>query len=323
VPGLQVDSGAAATEFVCHHQRQLFVRSADGGLRRDELLRYIAPVQLTELIMAAGRPPLAYSLPAFHPSSWQQAPYWLEVMCGYGFRWVTLHPTYSVADRLCIGTGPDAAEPLRVARSLGLRVRLEPHLDYKSSLTGGPYRWRRDMLIEPAGEYFDKVLAPSAGLQPDELTLGSELDDSADAFPDQWFEVASRLSGLTVGHKLNHDWLAGERTVEYLKTLDYVALSWYVPDLRPLPEGYVIGEFGLGSADVMRPWHFDASTFGTPEALAVRRTWYLERVQWLERTVSPGAACFWTAGHFDVLGIMDEQWRDDAIVEAVRFYNCR
>jgi hypothetical protein len=292
-------------------------------MRRDEVLRDIPPLQLSEMITAAGRPPLAYSLPGFHPSAWAQAPYWLELLRQYGFTWVTLHPTYIVYDGLRIGEGPDPAELVAIARSLGMRVRLEPHLDYESTLTGGPYRWRRDMLLDPCGEYFAKVLAPSAALEPDELTLGSELDDSAAAFPEQWSVAAERLAGLRRGHKLNHDWLAGDRTVDYLKQLEYVALSWYVPDLRPLPAGYVIGEFGLGSADVTRPWHFDSSTFQTPESLAIRRLWYLERLAWLERTVSPGAACFWTAGHFDVLGVMDERWRDDAVVAAVRLYNAQ
>jgi hypothetical protein len=227
-----------------------------------------------------------------------------------------------VHDGLRIGAGPPAAECVRIARSLGLRLRLEPHLDYESTLTGGPYRWRRDMLVAPVGEYFTRVLEPLAGLQPDELTLGSELDDSARLFPDAWAAAAGLLrpAGIRLGHKLNHDWTGGEDLVEYLKLLDYVALSWYVPDLRPLPDGYVIGELGLGSVHVTRPWHFDAGTFQTQDALAVRRRWYLERIGWLESVRSPGAACFWTAGHFDVLGVMRPEWGDDAIVEAVRAY---
>jgi hypothetical protein len=323
VPGVPVGPRAPAAELVRDDEQLVVLGSADGGLRRDGLLCDDSPLQLTELVMVAGRPPLAYSLPAFHPSDWAEAPWWLELLRQFGFGWVTLHPTYIVHDGLRIGEGPDPAEPLMAARSLGLRVRLEPHLDYESTLTGGPYRWRRDMLVDPAGEYFEKVLGPCAELGPDELTLGSELDDSAAAFPEQWSSVAGRLAGVRCGHKLNHDWLADDRTIEYLKGLDYVALSWYVPDLRPLPDGYVIGEFGLGSADVTRPWHFDAATFDTPEALAVRRAWYLQRLSWLEGTVSPGAACFWTAGHFDVLGVVDERWRDQDVLDAVRLYNSR
>lgn len=276
---------------------------------------------MSEVEPAAGRPPLAYSLPAFHSHDWNEAPRWLESLRELGFRHVVLHPTWPVADDLRIGVPPDASLPVRAARSLGFRVRLEPHLDYESSLNGGPYRWRRDMLVDPLGEYFDRVLAPMADLAPDELTLGSELDVSADRFADRWGEAASRLPDVAKGHKLNHDWLGGDAMTGYLRSLDYVALSWYVPDSRPLPDGYVVGEFGLGSSDLTRPWHFDASTFRTPEALAARREWYLRRIDWLSAQNSPGAACFWTAGHFDVLGIMHPEWRDDAVVEAVRAYN--
>ena len=137
------------------------------------------------------------------------------------------------------------------------------------------------MYIDPTKSYFDQVLAPLAALGPDELTLGSELDSSVYEFPGQWVEVRNRL-GLG-GHKLNHDALDSARSSikseinaerskrglsrrwalpdidDYLGTLDYKAVSWYVPDWRPLPAGYVIGELGLGSTDITRPWHFDAS----------------------------------------------------------------
>ena len=267
-------------------------------------------------------PPLAYSLPAFHPQDWRDAPRWLDVLRGLGFRHVVLHPTWSVSSDLRIGEAADATEPLRVARSLGFHARLEPHLDYETSLSGGEYRWRRDMLIDPAGEYFIRVLAPMAALEADELTLGSELDLSVDAYAEEWQRTAEQLrGGCALGHKLNHDWLGGERMLAYLRSLDYVALSWYVADWRPLPEGYVIGELGLGSVDVNRPWHFDASTLQTPEALAVRRAWYLRRLTWLAEQESPRAACFWTAGQYDILGVMHPEWRDDAVVEAVRARN--
>lgn len=177
------------------------------------------------------------------------------------------------------------------------------------------------MLIDPLGDYLTRVLLPMAGLQPDELTLGSELDFSADLYPDRWALASDQLKGAaTLGHKLNHDWLGGEPMIGYLESLDYVALSWYVADDRPLPDGYVIGEFGLGSSDVTRPWHFDASTLKTPEALAVRRDWYLKKLDWLRQQDSPRAACFWTAGQYDVLGVMHPEWKDDAVAEAVRSY---
>jgi hypothetical protein len=240
---------------------------------------------------------------------------------GFGFRHVVFHPTWSVSDDLRIGDGPSAAEPVRTARSLGFRIRLEPHLDYRSSLNGGRYRWRRDMLINPIDEYYTTILMRTADLRPDELTLGSELDFSTDVYAEEWELAADRLRGsFALGHKLNHDWLGRDAMLGYLRSLDYVALSWYVPHWEPLPEGYVIGELGLGSSDVTRPWHFDASTFRTPEALAIRREWYLRRLAWLGEQKSPRAACFWTAGQFDVLGIMHAEWRDEAVVEAVRAY---
>jgi hypothetical protein len=177
------------------------------------------------------------------------------------------------------------------------------------------------MLIQPRREYLDCVLLPLADLDADELTLGSELDWSLDRFGDEWAAVAERLRGRVRGHKLNYDWLAGRPAIAYLRQLEYVALSWYVPDLRPLPEGYVIGELGLGSTDTSRPWHFDAATFATAEGRAIRRSWYLQRLAWLRGVRSPGAAAFWTSGHFDVLGVMRAEWRDDAVAEAIRAYN--
>ena len=290
-------------------------------------------------------PDLSYSLPAFRPDGYDAAPRWLESLRALDFRWVTLHPTFPVRDAFepVIGTGPDTARAFHAARELGFRIRLEPHLDWESTLTGGPYEWRRRMYIDPTKSYFDQVLAPLAALGPDELTLGSELDSSVYEFPGQWVEVRNRL-GLG-GHKLNHDALDSARSSikseinaerskrglsrrwalpdidDYLGTLDYKAVSWYVPDWRPLPAGYVIGELGLGSTDITRPWHFDASTFQTPADLRIRQSWYMEALNWLRTVDSPTAACFWTAGHFDVLGVMDERWRDDEVVEAVRTYN--
>lgn len=221
-------------------------------------------------------------------------------------------------------------------------MRIEPHLDWESTLTGGPYEWRRRMYINPIEGYFDQVVAPLASLSPDEFTLGSELDVSVYEFADEWLEVSRRVGG---GHKLNHDALGSARgsikeelnaerakrgltrrwvlpsIEEYLGQLEYVALSWYVPDWRPIPSGYVIAELGLGSTDTTRPWHFDASTFRTPEDFAIRRRWYLEALSWLRTVDSPRAACFWSAGHFDILGVMNPDWRDEEVLEAIRAYH--
>ena len=205
------------------------------------------------------------------------------------------------------------------------------------------------MYLDPSGPYFDRILTPVAELLPDELTLGSELDVSAYEFADRWGECATRLRplGIALGHKLNHDWRSAREAVRaegnvervrrgllprgrwgygralerYLPLLDYVAVSYYPSsDVWDLDPGFTIGEFGLGSTDVRRPWYFDAATFRTPGDFAIRTAWYLKFLEWL-RTRDGRAACFWTAGHFDVLGVMNPEWRDDRIVEAVVDYN--
>jgi hypothetical protein len=204
------------------------------------------------------------------------------------------------------------------------------------------------MYVDPMRDYFDIVLSPLAALQPDELTLGSELDVSAYEFADEWTEVAERLSGLGIalGHKLNHDWRSARRQIreelniertgrglrpklpagfgwklrQYLSHVDYVAVSFYPSGRWELDGDYTIGEFGLGSTNITKPWHFDASTFRSADDFALRRDWYVRFLGWLGMRTGR-AACFWTAGHFDVLGVMHPQWRDDAIVEAVCAYN--
>ena len=238
---------------------------------------------------------------------------------------------------------PDVAAAVAFARDLGLSVQLEPHLDWETTLTGGPYRWRRDMKIDPTGDYFNIVLAPMAALNPDRVTLGSELDVSVREFTLQWVEVASRFPGAILGHKLNHDALPTRRFTigQYLRCLAYVAFSFYpaiefedaagdlARELRdlagPTPE-FAIGEFGLGCNDVTKPWHFDAATFRTPEDFDLRRDYYLRFLEWLETqpyTQSP--VTFWTAGHFDFLGVFEQpgltSFRDDALLAAVSEYN--
>jgi hypothetical protein len=124
-----------------------------------------------------------------------------------------------------------------------------------------------------------------------------------------------------LGHKVNHDARLRRGAKQYLEGLDYKAMSFYPPGEWVLPEGWTIGEFGLGSTDTSRPWHFDAATFQTEDDFAIRRDWYLRFLEWLPLSGAAGAAAFWTAGHFDVLGVMHPEWRDDAILEAVRAYN--
>ena len=278
------------------------------------------------------RPSLAYSLPAFRPDGYRPAPQWLGTLRELGFRSVVLHPTYAVFEdlRIDVLAAPSIADAVGAARTLGMAVRLEPHLDWWPTLHGGSYEWRRSMRVDPQGEYFDVVLGPAAALAPDELTIGSELDLSAYEFTSQWEATAERLRGglSRIGHKVNHDVFASEwrpdkkrRLRRYLDNLDFKAMSFYPAGEWTLPEGWTIGEFGLGSTDITRPWHFDASTFQTAEDFSIRQDWYLRFFEWLPVSGAIGAAAFWTAGHFDVLGVMHPEWRDDAVLEAVRAYN--
>jgi hypothetical protein len=93
----------------------------------------------------------------------------------------------------------------------------------------------------------------------------------------------------------------------------------------PEPE-FAIGEFGLGCTDITKPWHFDASTFHTPEHFELRCDYYLRFLQWIETqpyTSSP--VTFWTAGHYDFLGVLEqpglEAFRDEALRKSVLEYN--
>lgn len=292
-------------------------------------------------------------MPAFRPDGYRNAPRSLALLRELGFRWVTLHPTYPVYDeiplRIDTDSAPDVAEALAAAHEYGLQVRIEPHLDWAPTLSGGTYEWRRRMYVAPDELYFEHILAPLAELRPEELTLGSELDVSAYEFAERWSGVAGRLRHFCrVGHKVNHDafgagraairaelniererrglgrrsrWRFGQKLFEYLDSLDYVAISFYPPGEWIFPEGYTIGEFGLGSTDTNKPWHFDASKFQTPDDFEIRRTWYQQFLHWLPSSGAAGAASFWTAGHFDVLGIMHPEWRDEEVLAAVVAYN--
>lgn len=325
--------------------------------------------------MLERRPPLSYSLPAFHPDGYANVRRWLDNLAELGFQWITLHPTWLVHDTVPLTIRPDVADVTTAvthARELGFRIKIEPHLDWESTLTGGAYEWRRRMYVDPAGEYFSTVLAPMAALAPDTLTLGSELDVSTYDFAEQWRSMIARFSPTKLGHKLNHDALGsarneirkianiersrhglpprsrwslsesfGEGLDSYLAALDYVAFSFYPSgDFEPAARElagelrnragarteFAIGEAGLGSNDVSRPWHFDAATFKTEADFEVRRDYYRRLIAWLatqQYTAHP--ATFWTAGHFDFLGVMElsgmERFRDDALRELVREYN--
>ena len=308
--------------------------------------------------------PLSYSLPSFHSRGFDRVEHWIDNLRALGFSWVTFTPTYLVYDETPLRIDPTrgpAVDVLRVAiayaRAAGLRVKLEPHLDYESTLTGGPYKWRAEMRFDPGGAYEAEILQPLADLAPDQLTLGSELETSVIDYAASWRDLARRIAraGLALGHKLNHDTLDRRRLPAdlgaYLASLEYTAFSFYPPvrsiddaareferkgqdladKLRRTAGPYVqpaIGEFGLGSSDIARPWHFDASTFRSAEDFAVRRQFYTAFFDALRRrpdVFGQQPATFWTVTHFDILGALEwpgyEAFRDDTVRQLVQDYN--
>lgn len=337
--------------------------------------------------------PLAYSIPGFGQSAFADARPALDDLRSLGFHWVTVTPTWLVIDsvpmRIDFARSPrldNIAKTIEYARSLGMSIRLEPHLDWESTLTGGMYEWRRRMYFDPQAEYFEHLLAPLLALHPDELTLGSELDAAWLAFAQSWRAVREKVwaDGVNAGHKLNHDALEagaeltrlvnGERArlglapwdhedyenarMEanlYLSELDYVSFSFYPPVKNGDYQGSIskaarhceaalraaagfdpqmaIGEFGLGSDDITRPWHFDRTTFfnsnGTLNegAFERRREFYLNFLACLrsQTILSSSPASFWTVDQYDFLGSLDykdaDLFRDEILRSAISQYN--
>ncbi|MBI3281398.1 MAG: hypothetical protein HYZ57_16320 [Acidobacteria bacterium] len=337
--------------------------------------------------------PLSYSLPGFHPHAYDDAARRLEELRALGFRAVTFHPTWLVYDEVPLRIDLSQAPKLdvvRLAAEMGFEhIMLDPHLDFESTFTGGPYRWRRRMYLDPrAGDH----LSPAAGLLASVarpglklyLTLGSELDVSVIEFGLEWLAVADQIRNpaFAVGHKLNHDFfdaagaIRAELTQErarrglaacgpfeyrrraadaatYLARLDYVSFSFY-PSVAQDPDfaapalrlkrrlrktagetpSFAIGEFGLGCPDPSRPYHVDSGAFLNhtgnldPVAQDLRRRYYLRFFDFLRShpdLCRGHPATFWTAGHFDFLGVLEQDaraiFRDDKLREAVFAYN--
>ena len=335
-------------------------------------------------------PPLSYSLPAWASDGYANHRACLDDLKSLGFRWVTFTPTYLVYDRrpmhIDIARGPEfaqLAEAVRYAAESGFHIRMEPHLDFETTLTGGPQEWRRRMYFSPVGQYNDEIVQPllamlRATAKPAtrlEFTLGSELDVSLVEFSADWAKLFVK-SAVSMGHKINHDSLelyspvrdalsavrlrrglptAGRSEYRamvralslYLAQLDYVAFSFYPAVRGPgatqfasefrkravelkgkLPAGpaFAVGEFGLGSADVSRPYHSDPATLlGIPD---LRRQYYLGFLEFLRQSgdvVGTRASSFWTVTHFDFLGALswpgNEPFRDDILRQAIYEYN--
>jgi hypothetical protein len=211
--------------------------------------------------------PIAYSVPGFGKEAFGDSGRVLEDLAELGFRWVTLTPTYLAIDSVPLqvdfARSPQferIEQAVRRAHELGMRVRLEPHLDWESTLTGGPYEWRRRMQFDPTDWYARDLILPLSELGPDELTLGSELDAAWLAQGALWAQLARevRRKGAATGHKLNHDALVAHEELHklihterarvqlatwsrresvearldanvYLRGLDYVSFSFYPP----------------------------------------------------------------------------------------------
>ena len=188
-------------------------------------------------------PPLSYSFPSFCPEDYDHYRNVLEDLRSYGFRWITFTPAYQVkerADYLEIDTTKTPPfETIRAAVlyavQLGFHVKLEPHLDWETTLRGRLSDWRRRIYLspdsEPPGyariviEPLIEILAEAARIDPSScfiLTLGSEIDVSLLEFAegtDGWSALLARLQHLRAicgldqplrlafGQKINHDTL--------------------------------------------------------------------------------------------------------------------
>ncbi|MEP6536129.1 MAG: hypothetical protein ABJF23_12460, partial [Bryobacteraceae bacterium] len=334
-------------------------------------------------------PPLSYSLPAWNPDGYANHRVWIDELKSLGFSWLTFTPTYLVYDRhpmrIDVSRGPamaQLAEAVEYAAERGFHIRMEPHLDFETTLTGGPYEWRRRMYFSPLGQYQDEVVQPlltmlRAAAKPGtrlEFTLGSELDVSLVEFSADWAKLIVK-GGISMGHKINHDSLEPNSPVRdalsavrlrrglpaagrseyramvrtlmlYLAQLDYVAFSFY-PAVRgpaanqfaaefgkraselaaklPAGPGFAIGEFGLGSADVSRPYQSDAAALlNVPGAIDLREQYYLGFLEFLRRSgglTGGRPSAFWTVTHFDFLGTLqwpgNEPFRDDRLRQAI------
>lgn len=199
--------------------------------------------------MPARLPPLAYSFPSFCPEDYDQYQKVLEKLQSYGFRWITFTPAYQVKERVPARSASDYLEidttktpPVETIRAavfyavkLGFHVKLEPHLDWETTLQGRLTDWRRRIYLspdsEPPGyarmviEPLIEILAEAARIDPSScfiLTLGSEIDVSLLEFaegPESWSALLERLQRLrsvygldpplrlAFGQKINHDTL--------------------------------------------------------------------------------------------------------------------
>jgi hypothetical protein len=175
------------------------------------------------------------------------------------------------------------------------------------------------------------------------------LDVSLNEFAGDWERLAETVRGRgstwapALGHNLNPG-AKREPAREYIESLDWVSVSFYqkisaaryiAPQLRRHAErvarglhGFTIGEFGLGSSDLSRPWHCVAASLLVSGAMDVRRRYYTAFLRFLREAgdlVGDRPSAFWTVGHCDFLGALRfpgaEPFRDDQLRQAVADYN--
>ncbi len=187
--------------------------------------------------------PLSYAFASFHAGDYDRYPEPLGRLRAFGFRWVTLIPSFVVREPFEIGLDYTPAlatirAVLAHALAIGFDVKLEPHVDWQTTLDAEG-EWRGRMRFDPRSQYFERVVEPmrelsaeARALYPERrilLTLGSEVDRSVREFPDAWLSVlnGAAVAGIAVGHKLNHDVANDVFRSEYICRLNYVSFSFY------------------------------------------------------------------------------------------------
>ena len=249
----------------------------------------------------AKKPPASYSIPSFRSGDYAAVPQQLDKLAAMGFKWVTFTPTYEVKEikqtaksdlndvfnpfvrlwRAIFGQPTitnhylelnDGQTPFKELRSAvlsaikkGFNVKIEPHLDWASTLSGTSEKdWRMTMYFDPVDAktlyegYEEKIFTPILDIieeaetitrPPDSkkpcyaLTLGSELDVSLYAFVAGWELLKIRTQRkrkslglekprrLSIGHKLNYD--VFEKNGALRIHMDKVRAEWNEKKVTP------------------------------------------------------------------------------------------
>jgi hypothetical protein len=249
----------------------------------------------------AKKPPASYSIPSFRTGDYASVPEQLDKLATMGFKWVTFTPTYEVKEvkhtansdlndvfnpfvrlwRFLFGQPTitlhylelnDGQTPLAELKKAilsaikkGFNVKIEPHLDWASTLSGTSEKdWRMTMYFDPvdaktlSGSYEEKIITPILNIIEEAekitrpsgankpcyaLTLGSELDVSLYAFVSGWEEMKTRAQRrrkslglenprrLSIGHKLNYDVFDTNGALR--RHMPNVRAEWNEPKVTP------------------------------------------------------------------------------------------